>query len=812
MATVDPRFYELASALQKGGAFAHYWIPSRDDGQKYSLWYPVNGHVPEPPANWAKQDLYFSVNPAGAAVDRSVHTKTHKSDVAAVNCLYAEFDLKDWPDEPALVGHIATLQPVPSAIVASGGGYHCYWLLADTYQINTPAARLHIDQVETAWVAFVRGDQTVHDLARVLRVPGTQNFKYNPPREVSFIRFTPGCVYDLADLVHMLEAAGQWPPKQSASTAAARGGATLDDHELLDLARKSENGARFERLWAGNIDDYRNDQSAADLALCTMLAFWTQKDEARIDHLFRQSGLMRQKWERDEYRERTIRRACDSVYSVYEPGEEIDQDAVKAAQAAVGVKLGTQGTPAQTLLNTAPASTTTANDIEADLAAFPPNDEGNAQAVLLLYGDVFLYCDAYGWLYWTGTHWRMEGAEDQVRAAVTETMKLRQIAAVKLGKDQVIRAAKPNWSTVKNCIEMFRPKVVTDVSVFDADPDSFNCANGVVDLRTGVLVPHDARPRFTYCSTVTYDPNADYVEWVEFLASVVDPSVVPYLQMAAGYSITGHTREEILFYVHGPTRSGKGTFTESLLKILPYPLGIEADFATFTAERKGDTQNFDLAPLKPARMIVASESSRYETLNEAKVKSVTGGNWIRCAYKHRDHFEYRPQFKIWLTSNHPVKGDVDDDAFWGRVRVIEFPNSHLGREDKGLKERMKSPAVQRGILRWLVEGAMAWYAAPAGLEAPAAVVNTTAARRADLDYVAQWIDDCCKTDLQNLTAYWTANTALYSSYTDWCRANGVMPKMQEQWGRSLSQKGYKTRDRRRMNGKIVFGTGGILII
>lgn len=810
---IDTRFYELAAALNRGGAFAHYWIPSRDDGQKYSYWYPVNGHVPEPPATWLKQDLYYSVNPAGANVDRSVHTKIHKSDVSAVNCLYAEFDEKDWTNEAKLVTHVATLEPLPSAIVRSGGGYHAYWLLSETFEINTAAARLYIDQVQTAWVGFMKGDPTVHDLARVLRVPGSQNYKYSPPRDVTFVRFEAGCVYPLADLVTTLEGAGAWPPVVKNTAAGGGAGATLDDQTLLELAHKAQNGATFERLWRGDTSEYRDDQSAADLALCVMLAFWTGKDETRIDSLFRQSGLYRQKWERDEYRERTIRRACDSVFSVYEPGEQPDQEAVQAAQAAIGPRLSTQGTPAATLLNTANAGApTNASDIEKQLAAFPPDDEGNAQAVKLLYGDVFLYCDAYGWLYWTGTHWRMEGAEDQVRSAVTETLKLRQIAAIKTGKDPVIKAARPNWSAVRACIEMFRPKVVTDVSVFDADPDSFNCANGVVNLRTGSLISHDNRPRFTYCSSVSYDPQADYVEWVEFLASVVDPSVVPYLQMAAGYSITGHTREEVLFYVHGPTRSGKGTFTEALLKILPYPLGIEADFATFTAERKGDTQNFDLAPLKPARMIVASESSKYETLNEAKVKSVTGGNWVRCAFKHRDHFEYRPQFKIWLTSNHPVKGDVDDDAFWGRVRVIEFPNSHLGREDKGLKERMKSPPVQQGILRWLVEGATAWYAAPSGLEAPPAVVNTTAARRADLDYVGQWIGDCCNTNLTNTATFWTANTALYSSYTDWCRANGVMPKMQEQWGRSLAQKGYKTRDRRRMNGKIVFGTGGILII
>ena len=334
MATVDPRFYELATALQKGGAFAHYWIPSRDDGQKYSYWYPVNGHVPEPPANWAKQDLYFSVNPAGASVDRSVHHKSANADIAAVNCLYSEFDSKDWPAEDDLINHIATMQPVPSVIVRSGGGYHCYWLLNNTANV-TPANRAEIASIQRAWVDYIHGDDGAKDLARVLRVPGTQNFKYSPPREVSFIRCDLGCVYALADLLAALEAAGHWPPVVTNNTARPGTGTSLDDHELLDLARKSENGYRFERLWAGNLDDYRNDQSAADLALCTMLAFWTQKDEARIDHLFRQSGLYRQKWERDEYRERTIRRACDSVYSVYEPGEQPDQGAIDAAMAAV---------------------------------------------------------------------------------------------------------------------------------------------------------------------------------------------------------------------------------------------------------------------------------------------------------------------------------------------------------------------------------------------------------------------------------------------------------------------------------------------
>lgn len=344
--TIDSRFYELAAILNRGGAFAHYWIPSRDDGQKYSLWYAVNGHVPEPPASWQAQDLYYSVNPAGPNVDRSVHTKIHKSDVAAVNCLYAEFDNKDWADEDALTAHIASLRPFPSAIVQSGGGYHAYWLLSETYEINTAAGRTHIDQIETAWVGYVKGDPTVHDLARVLRVPGSQNHKYSPPKPVSLMHFVAGCVYRLADLIATLEGAGQWPPVAKMNTAAAGVQAvTSDDHELLQLIYASDSGYKFELLYQGDTTQHGGDHSKADLALCALLAFWTQKDESRMDRLFRQSGLMRPKWDRDEYRERTIDLACKSVTSVFNPAEPTDQGAIDAAMSAVDTAPPGAGTP-----------------------------------------------------------------------------------------------------------------------------------------------------------------------------------------------------------------------------------------------------------------------------------------------------------------------------------------------------------------------------------------------------------------------------------------------------------------------------------
>lgn len=425
--------------------------------------------------------------------------------------------------------------------------------------------------------------------------------------------------------------------------------------------------------------------------------------------------------------------------------------------------------------------------IPQQLMAFGANDEGNAQSVYLLFGQQFLYCDAYGYLHYNGRFWETEGAEAALDRAIVATLQQRCVLAIMNNQDAILRASKPNAGTVKACMYLFNSLVTTSVEKFDADPESLNCNNGVVNLRTGALEAHNSKQCFTYCVPVDYDPVADYVEWVEFLAKVTAQlDMVDYLQLAVGYTATGYTREECLFCIHGPSRSGKGTFVETLLAVLPKPLGVQADFATFTAKREGDMQNFDLAPLKPARFVAASESNKYDTLNEAKIKTATGGDWIRCAFKHKDHFEYRPQFKIWLVSNHPVKGDVDDDAFWGRVKVVEFPNSFLGKEDKTLKQRMKQSAMLQGVLRWMVEGAIAWFAMAGGLTTPQAVIDATNARRRDLDYIQQWLDECCKLD----PTAWTSNSDLRASYEAWCKTEGIAPKFADQFSRALSKKGF----------------------
>jgi len=349
--------------------------------------------------------------------------------------------------------------------------------------------------------------------------------------------------------------------------------------------------------------------------------------------------------------------------------------------------------------------------------------------------------------------------------------------------------------------------LIADVADFDNDPDKLNVANGVVDLRTGALAPHSPDQRYTYCVPVPCEPGAYSEEWERFLLSSVGggPAAIDYLQKYMGYAITGRTREEMLLYIYGPTRSGKGTFTEPLLALLPRPLATGIDFETLTAARYGDTNNFDLAPLKPARLVVASESQKYGALNAAKIKQLTGGDHIRCSFKYGPHFTYRPQFKILLASNHKLNVDVDDDAAWGRVGVISFPNSHLGKEDKLLKERLKSPENLKGILAWLIEGARRWYALPEGLEAPQSVKDETRRHRDELDHVAQFIDECCVI----AGAAFAESADLHHEYKNWCEENGHKPMYQRWFARALSAKGFETKQKKvkGRNRRVVEGLG-----
>ncbi len=733
----------LIPYLMRGGSYGHYWLKQ---SVKTSWW---NTNSIEPPPT-APEDTYFGVHPS--SISKGPRERTEIADIQAINCLYADIDSKDHEDSKELTAaHVKVLDPQPSVIVDSGGGYHCYWLLTDPFMLDTALKTDIASSIQRQWVRYVGGDIAVHDLARILRLPDTLNYKYDPPREVTIVYENLEQTYTLTELQqHLPKTPGHKTETTKSVPKPARPN-DLSEQEIVDLAQAAKSGKKFIRLFRGISSDYASP-SEADLGFCTMLAFWTGGDYTKMDRLFQASDRMRPKWNREDYKYETLTKAILQSSDYY-----IDPNGLLSAGA---------------------------------------HDEGNASCVFASIKNQAAYSTAFGWMHYSNNHWETELAETTVEDVIVATLKKRRVAAAQADTEDesakaVFKAAMPSAVHVRNAMSLLKRKVAVAVTDFDTSLDELNCQNGVLNLRTGNLTPHHYKKRFTYCIPVRYIPDADSSRWENWLleATGEEQAVVDFLQIALGYSLTGRLREEIMFYIQGPARAGKGIFTETLIAMLgERPLATEVDIDMFMSKKyNSGGANFSLATLKAARFVAASESRENEWLNAKRVKRWTGRNYITCAHKYGRDFTYMPQFKIWLTSNYPPQMDASDTAAWGRIHIVKFPISHLGREDKRLKERMVQPDCLEGILAWIVEGAKKWYAS--GLRTPKSVEKATKEARSDVDWVATWIAEVVTKTGEKKDK--VPSDIYYQEYRSWCTENGVSPKSLRSLNRSLREGGFE---------------------
>ena len=436
---------------------------------------------------------------------------------------------------------------------------------------------------------------------------------------------------------------------------------------------------------------------------------------------------------------------------------------------------------------------------ERDLLDFPVGDPGNARAVLRLYGDSIAFTDGFGPMFYEAGFWSMGGeAEAQINKRIEDTLWRRRDTALKTRDtkyEAIIKAAYPSVSRINSTRKMLSNYCHFPESRFGNPPGLLNIKNGVVDMRTGELFPAHPEYGFTHRLEVAYRPGARSEDWERFLEETL-PSLEEreYLQELIGYIYTGETREEIIVYISGPTRSGKGTFTETL-QYLGGPLAKEINIRSLIDSRSGNDQNFDLAGLHGARFVHASESKDTDWLDSSKIKALSGGNWIRAAYKGHDLFEFRPQFTVVLTSNEAPRMKAEDSAAWYRLRAIEFPISKAGEENKRLKALLREPGNLEGILSWVIEGSVRWYSREAGLVTPKSILERTESFREALDYVFEFLQDHYEiaTDMGNwerlkAAEFYAPLDSLYSEYKVWHEDNGAPELSKINFSRKVRQR------------------------
>jgi putative DNA primase/helicase len=410
---------------------------------------------------------------------------------------------------------------------------------------------------------------------------------------------------------------------------------------------------------------------------------------------------------------------------------------------------------------------------------YPYSDAFNAHQLVQAHKQEMRYSPAWrAWLTWTGTHWQRDTDGLLERWQREQVMSLgAQLAS--LGDT----AAKDLLAHIKSSLSTARLKAAVEQahtwegiclppSAFDTQPWVLNCTNGTLDLTTGALREHAATDYLTKCLPMAYDPAARCPTWMEFLEKVLanNAELILFVQKALGYSLTGSTREQCFFLLHGPTKTGKSTFL-GIAKALLGPYGTQAEMSTFLHKDRETIRN-DLADLAGMRLVSAIETDDGKRLAEALIKQLTGGtDSIKARFLFEEYFEYRPQFKVFLASNHKPRANPTDDALWERVKVIPFV-IQIPKEKRDKKLEAKLLEELPGILAWAVRGCLAWQQADS-LGEPAAVLDATQQYREEMNSLTRFLDECC---LVNEADYVKVQaTRLASAYQTWCRRTGETP-------------------------------------
>ena len=430
-------------------------------------------------------------------------------------------------------------------------------------------------------------------------------------------------------------------------------------------------------------------------------------------------------------------------------------------------------------------------------------DAGNEECFLRLHGRNYLYnWTAKQWLHWSGVFWRPDttGQADRHMLEVAE-MRLQAAFGMpestdeeKEKKEAIEKAARQLRNVKKRsaALESARSNrsFAKETKDFDTKHDLFCCGNGVIDLRSGKLRPGHRSDFITKNTPVSWDPSARCDRWLEFLAEVFPerPEMWSFLQRAVGYSLTGLTSEEMFFLLWGTGRNGKGTFISTLSAVLG-DYAHTCEMSSLTAKKDDPVRN-DLAALCGARFVTAQETHERSRLDEAMIKTLTGGDKISARFLFQEFFQFDPTWKLWLATNHKPEIRGTDLAIWSRPKLIPFTVSFEGRENRGLKAELLSPKLLSGVLRWAVEGAVEYY--KGGLNYPAEVLQATQEYKAECDLLGRFIEDKC---LRLPTAECKARV-LYQAYQKWTEEIGESKAMTEKsFSLQLQSRGYKNKRR-----------------
>jgi putative DNA primase/helicase len=372
-----------------------------------------------------------------------------------------------------------------------------------------------------------------------------------------------------------------------------------------------------------------------------------------------------------------------------------------------------------------------------------------ALAFARLHGDSFRYVARWNrWMQWDGMRWR----EERTHLAFDKAR-----ALLRASSDGAAKADAKTVAAIVTLAQADRMIAATH-DQWDRDPWQLGTPGGIVDLRTGELRAASPDDYISKTTAVTPNSSCPIPLWRGFLerATNGDWRLQFYLQRVSGYMLTGDISEEAMFFSHGGGGNGKGTFWETVAGVMG-DYHKPASMGMFTATQ--DRHATEVASLCGARLVTASETEEGRRWDENKIKTLTGGGLITAHFMRQDPFQFVPQFKLSVDSNHRPRIRTVDEAIRRRMNLIPWLVTIPKHErDRELKHKLRDEWP--GILAWMIRGCRMWQSK--GLNPPPVVVAATEEYLAAEDRVQSWLEECCKCEKQ----LWSSSSMIWQSWKD----------------------------------------------
>lgn len=571
----------------------------------------------------------------------------------------------------------------------------------------------------------------------------------------------------------------------SLPSVTAPGRSYLRDDAVISKASAARNGDKFRRLWNGDASEYKS-QSEADAALLATLAFWCSGDKEQMDRLFRQSGLMREKWDAirgaDTYGNISIENAVSHMTDFYKP------IIPRSAAEDFGMERLKELDPT-------------------DTSKYPWNDIGAGHIFADFYQSRLRYVpERKMWFYYEGGIWQPDVGSLKAMKYCMELADLMYTFALEIRdaerRKSYIKYAN-RWQSHSERVNILKDAQVyhpISYGSFDADIYIFNCKNGTLHIDTGAFTEHRSEDLLTKISPVVYDPTAFSQRFSDYIDEIMsgDADRAKFLQKILGYGLTGDTRHECMTILYGvTTRNGKGTLCESVLKVLgDYGCASRPETIAMKSYTNGSQPSEDVARLAGVRFVNIPEPGKGMVLDAAKVKAMTGNDTLNARFLHENSFDFQPQFKIYVNTNFlPV---INDMTLFSSDRIIIIPfDRHFDEQsrDTTLKRRFAEENVQSAILNWLLEGYRLLQSE--GLFLPQSVKDATGRYQHDSDKMALFFEDNLVEDRDAEVM----TSAVYARYKVWCQENGSFPEGMKNFKQGLQAFAQVVRKRPKRGGE-----------